>query len=99
LLCTVYRPPDAPISFLEDLTKTVVESLLQGVTAVLLGDLNCDVLGNGPDGRALNDFCLRFNLAQMVKSPKFPDEKFHAATNNLMSNKMKQIKYGKVTEM
>ncbi|KAK2562924.1 hypothetical protein P5673_013901 [Acropora cervicornis] len=69
LLCTVYRPPDAPISFLEDLTKTVVESLLQGVTVVLLGDLNCDVLGNGPDGRALNDFCLRFNLAQMVKSP------------------------------
>ena len=48
LLCTVYRPPDAPISFLEDLTKTVVESLLQGVTVVLLGDLNCDVLGNGP---------------------------------------------------
>ena len=69
LLCTVYRPPDASISFLEDLTKTVVESLLQGVTVVLLGDLNCDVLGNGPDGRALNNFCLRFNLAQMVKSP------------------------------
>ena len=69
MLCTVYRPPDAPISFLEDLTKTVVESLLQGVTVVLLGDLNCDVLGNGPDGRALTDFCLRFNLAQMVKSP------------------------------
>lgn len=69
MLCTVYRPPDAPISFLEDLTKIVVESLLQGVTVVLLGDLNCDVLGNGPDGRALTDFCLRFNLAQMVKSP------------------------------
>ena len=48
---------------------TVVETLLQGVTVVLLGDLNCDVLGNRPDGRALNDFFLRFNLAQMVKSP------------------------------
>ena len=69
LLRTVYRPPDAPISFLEDLTKTVVESLLQGVTIVLLGDLNSDVPGNRPDGRALNDFCLCFNLAQMVKSP------------------------------
>ena len=68
LLCTVYRPPDAPISFLEDLTNTVVESLIQGVTVILLGDLNCDVLGNGPHGRALTDFCLRFNLAQMVKS-------------------------------
>ena len=39
LLCTVYRAPDALISFLEDLTKTVVESLLQGVTVVLLGEL------------------------------------------------------------
>ena len=69
LLCTVYRPPDTPISFLEDLTKTVVESLLQGINVILLGDLNCDVLGNGSDGCVLTDFCLRFNLAQMAKSP------------------------------
>lgn len=69
LLCTVYRPPDAPISFLEDLSKTVVDSLLQGVNVVILGDLNCDVLGNGSDGRALSDFFLRFTLAQKVKFP------------------------------
>ena len=39
LLCTVYRPPDAPISFLDDFSGTVVDSLLQGVNVVILGDL------------------------------------------------------------
>ena len=69
LVCTVYRPPDAPISFLEELGRTLVDSLLQGVNIIILGDLNCDVLGNCPDGRALEDFCSTFNLTQLVKAP------------------------------
>ena len=57
LLCTIYRPPDAPIDFLENLSETFVESLLHGLNGIILGDLNCNLLGNDPDGRALSDFC------------------------------------------
>ena len=39
LLCTVYRPPDAPIDFLEGLSQTFVDSLLHGSTELILGDL------------------------------------------------------------
>ena len=59
LLCTVYRPPDATIDF-ENLSETFVDSLLHGLNVVILGDLNCNVLGNDPDGRALSDSCSTF---------------------------------------
>lgn len=44
LLCTVYRPPDAPINFLEGLSETFVDSLLHGLNVLILGDLNSNVL-------------------------------------------------------
>lgn len=69
LLCTVYRPPNSPITFLEDIEKTFVDSLLLGMEVIIIGDLNCNLQGNCPDGRALSDFCSTFNLTQMVKEP------------------------------
>ena len=40
LLCTVYRPPNSPITFLEDIEKTFVNSLLLGMEVIIIGDLN-----------------------------------------------------------
>ena len=45
LLFTVYRPPDAPIDFLENLSETFVDSLLHGSNVIILGDLTVIVLG------------------------------------------------------
>ena len=75
LLCTVYRPPDAPIDFFENLSETFVDSLPHGLNVVILGDLNCNVLGNDPDGRALSDFCSTFGLSQLVKTATRVTEK------------------------
>lgn len=73
LLCTVYRPPNSPpnspITFIEDIEKTFVDSLLLGMEVIIIGDLNCNLQGNCPDGRTLSDFCATFNLTQMVKEP------------------------------
>ena len=69
LLCTVYRPPNTPISFLEILSKSFMDSLLVGSEVVILGDLNCNVLEDCYEGRALTEFCSTFNLTQLVESP------------------------------
>ena len=66
LLFTVYRPPDAPIDFLENLSETFVDSLLHGSNVIILGDLNCNLIGSDPDGHALSDFCSTFGLSQLV---------------------------------
>ena len=69
LLCMVYRPPNTPISFLETLSKSFMDSLLVGSEVVILGDLNCNVLEACYEGRALIEFCSTFNLTQLVESP------------------------------
>ena len=66
LLFTVYRPPDVPIDFLENLSETFVDSLLHGSNVIILGDLNCNLIGSDPDGHALSDFCSTFGLSQLV---------------------------------
>ena len=75
LLCTVYRPPDAPIDFLENLSETFVDSLLHGSNVIILGDLNCNLIGGDPDGHALSDFCSTFGLSQLVKTATRVTEK------------------------
>ena len=71
LLGTVYRPPNTPISFLENVTETLMNlSLLSPeLDVILLGDLNCNLLGNYPDGQALIDLCSTLNLFQLVEKP------------------------------
>ena len=41
--------------------------LLGGLNVLILRDLNCNVLGDDPDGRALSDFCSTSGLSQLVK--------------------------------
>ena len=63
LPCTVYRPPYAPIDFLENLRETFVDSLLHGSNVIIIGDLNCNLIGGDPEGHALSDFCSSFGLS------------------------------------
>jgi len=52
-----------------------VVSLLHGLNGIILGDLNCNVLGSDLDGCTLSDFCLTFGLSQLVKTPTSVTEK------------------------
>ena len=53
LRCSVqFRPPNSSISFLEDIEKTILDSLLLGMEVIIIGDLNCNPQGNCCDGRA-----------------------------------------------
>ena len=75
LLCTVYRPPDAPVDFLENLSETFVDYLLHGSNVIIIGDLNCNRIGSDPEGHALSDFCSTFGLSHFVKTATTVTEK------------------------
>ena len=68
LLCTVYRPPDAPIDFLENLSERFVDYLLHGSNVIIMGDLNCNRIGSDREGHVLSDFCSTFGLSHFVKT-------------------------------
>ena len=70
--CTVYTPPDAPIDFLEHLSKTFVDS------ATWLKRDNSwrsPLIGGDSDGHALSDFCSTFGLSKLVKTATRVTEK------------------------
>lgn len=70
LVCSVYRPPNAPTAISFDcLANNFVDSLLLNFDIVLLDDLNCNLLRSCPDGNLLLDFISTFNLIQLVTKP------------------------------
>ena len=69
VICTVYRPPSTPLNFMDDLANSLIESLLLGLDVIILGDLNCNLLQDNAESRALNDFCSSFNLTQLINKP------------------------------
>ena len=70
LLCATYKPPECPTtSFKEDFSDNYMKALSFGKDVVILGDLNCNLLKNCPEGNALNDLCATLNLKQLVTSP------------------------------
>ena len=42
---------------------------------IIIGDLNCNLIGGDPEGHALSDFCSTFGLSQLVKSTTRVNEK------------------------
>ena len=65
--CTVYRPQDAPIDFLENLSGAFVDSVLHDSNVIIIGDLNCILIGGDPEGHALSEFCSTFGLSHFIK--------------------------------
>lgn len=69
VICTVYRPPSTPLNFIDDLANSLIESPLSGLDVIILGDLNCNLLQDNAESRALNDSCSTFNLTQLINKP------------------------------
>ena len=72
LVCIAYRPPDTPISFLnDDLMPAYTQALLLDKDIILTGDLNCDVLpeNHNSEGRTLLSFFTDVNATQLIDKP------------------------------
>lgn len=54
---------------MDDLANSLIESLLLGLDVIILGDLNCNLIQDNTDSRALNDFCSTFNFTQLINKP------------------------------
>lgn len=58
-----------PVKFLNDLTRVFIDSLLRDLDTFIIGDLNCNLLSDDYECRALSDFCTIFDLTQLINSP------------------------------
>lgn len=70
VICVTYRPPDCPLNCFDTSFKpTYTKALLLGNSIFVLGDLNCNLLSDGPERRALHNTCNELNLVQIIESP------------------------------
>ena len=57
VICISYRPPDCLLSFSEELLKpSYIQALTMNKPIVVLGDLNCNVLKESQESKALSNF-------------------------------------------
>ena len=69
-MCVVYRPPNCPVTcFIDDLAPNYLQALTHGKDIFLLGDLNCNMLKDILESRALRVFCICLNPSQPITSP------------------------------
>jgi hypothetical protein len=60
LLCTTYKPPHCPVAcFTNDFLE---KYSISGKDVFIIGDLNCDILKNTQEARALKDLMLNLEL-------------------------------------
>ena len=70
ILCVLYKPPNCPVScFVDDFMDNYTRALMFGKEILVVGDLNCYMLGKCPEADALNDLCRSLNVTQLIKSP------------------------------
>jgi hypothetical protein len=63
VICAVYRPPDCHVSCFEDFLKpSSTYALSLNKLVIILGDLNCNLLQQNPDGLSLLNFASQMNL-------------------------------------
>ena len=70
VICVTYRPPNCPVSCLDELLKpNFTIALTSNKPIIVLGDLNCNLLQNCPENKALVNFVSDLNLKQLITSP------------------------------
>ena len=76
---------------MDDLAESLMESLLLGLDVITLGDLNCHLLQDKAESRAINDFCSTFNLTQLIKKPTRVTENGESLIDVVMTTNEKLI--------
>jgi hypothetical protein len=70
IICLTYRPPDCPLNCIQDdFRQNHVRALSMNKPIFILGDLNCDLLKDCPEKRAITELCNDLDLKRIVKEP------------------------------
>ena len=100
VICAVYRPPDCHVSCFEDFLKpSSTYALSLNKPVIILGDLNCNLLQQNPDGLSLLNFASEFNLKQLITSPTRITESSESLIDVVMSSTPDLVQESGVIEL
>ena len=93
IICTVYRPPDTPLTCWEnDLTTTLIYALSLDKPVYIMGDLNCNLLSTEcRELKSLTSFYESFNLSQLIAAPTRVTESSWSLLDVILASQTKQV--------
>ena len=71
--------------------RPIVSACSCPTDVIILGDLNCNLLRDNVESRALNDFCSTFNLSQLINKPTRVTESGESLIDVVMTTNEKLI--------
>ena len=69
LLCNIYRPPSADLTFIDDLDNMLELATNDRKEMVVMGDFNCNFLSPNPSTRKLTRITNDYQLNQIITAP------------------------------
>ena len=70
LVTTIYRPPDKPVSYFDQIESLISTTDLEGKESILIGDLNCDFLCESNNNiKNLKRIIFTYGFSQLIKEP------------------------------
>ena len=100
VVCVAYRPPNCPVTcYMSDLIPAYTQPVLLGKDIVITGDLNCDMLADSNESRALKDFCSTLNLTQLISTPTRVTETSETLIDVILTSSETLIKSSGVQEL
>ena len=101
LICVVYRPPNCPISCLEEMLvpNNMTHALTLNKDFLIAGDLNCNLLSSNVDSSPLRGLCENFNLKQLITSPTRVSRHHESLIDVIISSNPTLIKDSGVKEI
>ena len=83
--------PSTPVTFLDKFTRVFIDSLLCGLVIFVIGDLNCNLLNDNYEAKALLEFCSIFKLSQLINSPTRTTESSQSLIDVIMATNNKLV--------
>ena len=69
LVTTIYRPPDKPVSYFDQIESLIITIELEGKESILIGDLNCDFLCESNNNtKNLKRILSTYGFSQLIKN-------------------------------
>ena len=93
IICSVYRPPDTPLTCREnDLTTTLIYALSLDKIVYIMGDLNCNLLSTKcRESKSLTSFYESFNLSQLIAPPTRVTESSRSLLDVILASQTEQV--------
>ena len=88
IVTTIYRPPDKPVAYFDQIETLLSSTDLEGKESILMGDLNCDLLCESNNNtKNLRRLLFTYGFSQLIKEPTRTTSNSRTIIDHIITNR------------